>query len=169
MSTVTEPEFAMTAQVFLQSELLREVEVVVVDAKAGYAALLRACLAKVGSDGAGMALFIEDDDDEVAAEKLKHIPDGLRVHLHRQKKIEVTVRYAGRNATRDFQPATTIARVKRWTTHELNINPSDGAELMLQVSGTDTRPDADVHLGSLVVAPQRNITFDLVPSPRVNG
>lgn len=159
----------MNVQVFLQSELLRDVEVVEVDAKAGYEALLRACLAKVGNDGAGMALFVEDDDDEGAAEKLKRIPDGLRVHLHRQKAIEVTVRYAGRQAKRDFQPATTIARVKRWATHELGVNPSDAAELMLQISGTDIRPDADVHLGSLVVAPQRNITFDLVPSPRVNG
>ena len=111
MSTVTEAEFAMNVQVFLQSELLRDVEVVEIDAKAGYEALLRACLAKVGPDGAGMLLFIEDDDEAAAAaEKLKHIPDGLRVHLHRQKAIEVTVRYAGRQAKREFQPATTIAR-----------------------------------------------------------
>lgn len=169
MSTATEAEFDMNVQVFLQSELLRDVEVVEVDAKAGYEALLRACLDKVGNDGADMALFVEDDDDEGAAEKLKRIPDGLRVHLHRQKAIEVTVRYAGRQTKRDFQPATTIVRVKRWATHELGINPSDAAELMLQISGTDIRPDADVHLGSLVVAPLRNITFDLVPSPRVNG
>ena len=169
MSTATEAEFAMNVQVFLQSELLRDIEVVEVDAKAGYPALLRACLAKVGNDGAGMALFIEDDDDAGAAEKINHIPDGLRVHLHRQKEIEVTVQYAGRQAKREFQPATTIARVKRWATHELGINASDAAELMLQVSGTDIRPDADVHVGSLVVAPQRSITFDLVPSPRVNG
>jgi hypothetical protein len=159
----------MNVQVFLQSELLRDVEAVELDAKAGYEALLRACLAKIGHDGAGMALFVEDDDDEGAAEQLKHIPDGLRVHLHRQKAIEVTVRYAGRQARRDFQPATTIARVKRWATHELGINASDAAELMLQVSGTDIRPDADVHLGSLVVTPHRSVTFDLVPSPRVNG
>jgi hypothetical protein len=31
------------------------------------------------------------------------------------------------------------------------------------------RPDADVHVGTLVNAPQHRITFDLVPSPRVNG
>lgn len=159
----------MNAQVYLQSELLRDVEVVEVDATAGYEALLRACVAKVGHHGVGMALFVEDDDDERAAEKLKHIPDGLRVHLHRQKAIEVTVRYAGRLVKRDFRPATTIARIKRWATHELGINTSDAAELMLQVSGTDTRPDADVHLGSLVVTPHRCVTFDLVPSPRVNG
>ena len=89
----------MNVQVFLQSELLRDIEVVEVDAKAGYPALLRACLAKVGNDGAGMALFIEDDDDAGAAEKINHIPDGLRVHLHRQKEIEVTVRYAATAAT----------------------------------------------------------------------
>ena len=78
------------------------------------------------------------------------------------------MRYAGRQAKRDFQSATTIARVKRWATHELGINASDAAELVLQVSGTDIRPDADVHLGSLVVAPHHSVTLDLVPSPRVN-
>ena len=169
MSTVTEAESAMNVQVFLQSELLRDVEVVEVDPKAGYEALLRACLAKVNRDGAGLSLYVEDDDDEGAALKLKRIPEGLRVHLHRKKAIEVNVRYAGRHAKREFQPATTIARVKRWATNERGISASDAAELMLQVSGTDVRPDADVHLGALVVAPKHQISFDLVPSPRVNG
>jgi hypothetical protein len=40
---------------------------------------------------------------------------------------------------------------------------------MLQVSGTDVRPDPDVHLGSLVKAPHHSVGFDLVPAPRVNG
>ena len=56
-----------------------------------------------------------------------------------------------------------------WATHELGIKPSDASELMLQISGTDTRPDADIHIGSLVRKPTRVLTFDLVPSPRVNG
>jgi hypothetical protein len=40
---------------------------------------------------------------------------------------------------------------------------------MLQVSGTDNRPDADIHIGTLVQGSARVLVFDLVPSPRVNG
>lgn len=160
----------MNVQVFLQSELLGDIEVVEIDSHAGQHSLHRACLDKLGSAQAHeFFLFIEDDDDEKPFDKLDSIPEGLRVHLHRLKGIDVIVRYAGRDVRRPFRPSATVGRVKRWATHELGIAPSDAAELMLQISGTDTRPDADIHIGSLVPASQRSITFDLVPSPRVNG
>lgn len=160
----------MQVQVFLQSELLNEVEVVEIDAQAGHEMLMRACMAKVGSaPREELFLFIEDDDDELPFGKLECIPEGIRVHLHRLKVIDVIVRYAGRDVRRAFRPSATVGRIKQWSTRELGIAPSDASELMLQVSGTDNRPDADVHVGTLVSAPQHCITFDLVPSPRVNG
>ena len=160
----------MKVQVFLQSELLGDIEVIEIDPQAGHQALHRACLDKLGAAQADeFFLFVEDDDDEQPFDKLDGIPEGLRVHLHRLKGIDVIVRYAGRDVRRPFRPSATVARVKRWATHELGVTPSDAAELMLQISGTDTRPDADVHIGALTPAHQRHITFDLVPSPRVNG
>ena len=113
--------------------------------------------------------YIENEDDERALEKPLRFPEGLRVHLHRLKGIDVIVRYAGRDVRRTFRPSTTVARVKKWATHELGISASDAAELMLQVTGTDNRPDGDTHIGALVKAPAKNVSFDLVPSPRVNG
>ena len=160
----------MKVQVFLQSEVLGDIEVIEIDADAGHKALHRACLDRLGSAQTDdFFLFVEDDDDENPFDKVKGIPDGLRVHLHRLKGIDVIVRYAGRDVRRPFRPSATVGRVKRWAAHELGIAPSDAAELMLQISGTDTRPDADIHIGTLVTAHQRCITFDLVPSPRVNG
>ena len=90
-------------------------------------------------------------------------------HLHRLKSIDVIVRYAGRDVRRAFRPSATVGRVKKWATRELSVEPSDAAELMLQISGTDNRPDADIHIGTLVKAPKHSLEFDLVPSPRVNG
>ena len=72
-------------------------------------------------------------------------------------------------ATGAFRPSATVARVKKWATHDLGISVSDAAELMLQVTGTDNRPDADTHIGTLVKGPGKALSFDLVPSPRVNG
>lgn len=158
-------------QVFLQSELLSDVEVLELHEGATKHDLRQACLARMPTSEhhEALILFIEDDDDEAAIDKLEAIVDGLRLHLHRLKAITVSVRYAGREAHRTFRPNVTLARVKRWATDEFGIVASDAAELMLQVSGTDVRPDPDVHLGSLVKAPHHSVGFDLVPAPRVNG
>jgi hypothetical protein len=161
----------MNVQVFLQSELLRDIEVLELPRDTSPKGLRDACIAKLPQelDAKEFHLFVEDDDDEQPAEKLKQIPEGLRVHLHRLKGIDVTVRYGGRDVRRTFRPSATVGRIKRWSTHELGIAPSDAAELMLQISGTENRPDADTHVGSLVQLPARSISFDLVPSPRING
>lgn len=160
----------MKSQVFLQSELLSDIEVIEIEPNGGHLALHDACVAKLDAKPAEeLFLFIEDDDDERPFDKLELIPDGLRVHLHRLKGVDVVVRYAGRDVRRAFRPSATVGRIKQWSTHELGIKPSDATELMLQVSASDLRPDADVHVGALVKAPARSVVFDLVPSPRVNG
>lgn len=161
----------MTIQIFLQSELLRDIEVIELVDNASAKDLREACLAKLpgGDELNEFYLFVEDDDDDQPLEKINSIPEGMRVHLHRLKGIDVLVRYAGQEVRRSFRPSTTVGRVKHWATHELGIAASDATELMLQVSGTETRPDADIHIGSLVQAPAKLLSLDLVPSPRVNG
>lgn len=161
----------MTIHIFLQSELLRDIEVIELADNASARDLREACMAKLpdGVNSHEFFLFVENDDDDQSFEKLKDIPEGLRLHLHRLKGIDVQVRYAGRDVRRSFRPSATVGRVKNWATHELGIAASDAAELMLQINGSDTRPDADIHIGSLVQAPVRTLSFDLVPSPRVNG
>lgn len=157
--------------IFLQSELLNDIEVIEVDEGASQRAIRQACLARIAEIllAEEFFLFIEDDDDEDALLKLDCAIDDLRLHLHRLKAITVTVRYAGREAHHTFRPNATIARVKRWAAQEFGVTPSDAAELMLQISGTDVRPDSDLHLGCLVKKPEHSVCFDLVPSPRVNG
>ena len=160
----------MKIQVFLQSELLSDIEVLEIEAEVGHVGLRDACVNKLGTTPTEeLFLFIEDDDDERPFEKLERLPDGLRVHLHRLKGIDVVVRYGGRDVRRAFRPSATIGRIKHWSTHELGIKGSDATELMLQISGSDMRPDADIHVGSLAKAPAHSVVFDLVPSPRVNG
>ena len=160
----------MKVKVFLQSELLNDIEVVEVESDGGHTALRAACLAKVNlQPQENVFIFVEDEDDEHALEKLKHVDEGLRVHLHHLKSIDVIVSYAGRDVRRSFRPSTTVGRVKKWATGELGVVPSDAAELMLQIRGTESRPDTDIHIGTLVKSPEHTLELDLVPSPRVNG
>lgn len=159
----------MQRQVFIQSELLTDIAILVVEHDIPPAELRKVLLKQVPATEEVVYVFLEDEDDESAIDALKEIADGLRVQLHRQKGIDVTVNYAGRDVNRTFRPSATVARVKKWATHELGITPSDAAELMLQVTGTDNRPDTDTHIGALVKTPAKKLSFDLVPSPRVNG
>lgn len=160
----------MKVKVFLQSEFLSDIEVVEVESDGGHGSLKNACLAKVNLPPNETAyLFVEDEDNEHAVDKLEQIDEGLRVHLHRLKSIDVIVYYAGKDVRRSFRPSTTVGRVKKWSTRELGIAPTDAAELMLQIKGSDIRPDSDIHIGTLVKSPEHTLEFDLVPSPRVNG
>ncbi len=163
----------MPKQIFLQSELLADVELIEIDEHANTAALRIECLKRVSKDGGveveDLLFYLEDDDSDDPVRDLDQIPHGLRVHLHRLKAIDVTVRYAGRDVHRTFRPSSTVKRVKQWAAHEFAISASDAAELMLQITGTDVRPDLDTHIGTLVKSPEHAIAFDLVPAPRVNG
>lgn len=59
-------------QIFLQSELLSDVEVIELDEGASKHDLRQACLARVGGHhlSEALILFIEDEDDEDAIDKL---------------------------------------------------------------------------------------------------
>lgn len=159
----------MKVIIFAQSELLNDVHAVELEHDVGSVGMREALLAILPQTPDALLWYIEDSDDEHAIENLTEIPHGLRVHLHRLKGIDVVVRYAGRDMHRTFRPSATIMRVKRWATQEFGIAPSDAAELMLQISGTEQRPDPDTHIGALVKFPNKSLCLDLVPSTRVNG
>lgn len=161
----------MKTRVFVQSDLLAEIVILEVAHGTTGDSLKNEILKIIPGEVNHKELFVflEDDDDDDPLSKLESVTEGLRLHVHRQKGIEVTVRYGGNDVKRTLRPSATIARVKRWATHDLGISASDAAELMLQVSGTTSRPDSDVHIGTLVHAPARTLQFDLVPSPRING
>jgi hypothetical protein len=159
--------------VFLQSEGIKDVvrlqfepQCTALDVKRAYASRL-----SVQMDGE-MAMFLEDHeeslDDAATLESLvgKH---GVRLHVHRCRRIEVKVTYSGRTVEHGFGPGATVGTVKRWAAKELGIPKEDAAELILQIAGTQEQPDADVHIGTLAACPACAVAFDLVPSTRIQG
>ena len=118
-------------------------------------------------------LFVEDVDDELDSGKeasLHSSKHGLKVHIHRCRKVQVEVNYNGQTVERRFGPGTTIARVKRWAAErEFGMSPDEAGEHVLQITGTDDRPEPGRHLGTLVAYPDCHISFDLVPDERIQG
>ena len=167
MSQLMEPSL-MKTNVFIQSEFLDTVEVIEVEQGIGHAELTALVIERVGRGEEELFVFIEDVDSEHALRDLGKVGESLSLHVHRRKEITAVVRYAGRHIRRVFRPAATVGRIKDWAVAEFGITASDGAELMLQIAGTDQRPDVDIHLGALPHE-HHEVTFDLVPSPRVNG
>lgn len=123
------------------------------------------------ADGSpGWFLFYEDGEEQLEDDhELRGQHGGVFLHLTRCRKVDVTVRYAGRSITRGFPPSATLARIKRWAERKLELDAADAAELSLQLSGSDERPEESTHVGSLVTCPDCTVDFDLLPTDRING
>jgi hypothetical protein len=117
-------------------------------------------------------VLIEDQDEEIVLDA-KLIDVGIahrhRIHCHRCRRVEVTVNFNGVTKAHDFSPSTTIGKLKRWADDQFGLKGVDATEHALQICGTSTRPDLDLHVGSLVQHPRCQVCFDLVPKKRVEG
>lgn len=160
-----------TIPVFYQAESLGRVEHIPFPVESTLADVLAAICTKHGTDAAAL-LFLEDAEEPAELTTvLRDIagPKGLKVHLHRCRRVEVSVTFNG-TKDRAFAPSTTIARVKRWATEKaFPMSPDEAGEHVLQISGTADRPSPGTHLGTLATCPGCHVRFDLVPNERVNG
>ena len=164
-----------TIEVFLQGEGIPEVQLIRVREDGTVRDLLKVAResgAGATQDGEAVSVFIEDEEQELALDsRLKDagIKNRSRVHVHRCRRVEVTVNFNGTSRENQFPSSKTIAKVKRWADEQFGLKGVDATEHALQISGTSTRPDEDTHVGSLVSHPNCRISFDLVPKKRVEG
>jgi hypothetical protein len=166
-------------RVYIQSEYFSDVKLLEIDSDASIADLKKAALALIpaGVDTTDLQLSVEGDDEAAtprAAGQRARVADlvtehGVRVHLHRCKHIDIVVRFGNEQVDHKFPPATTVGHVRNWAGHKLGMQPGDIAEHVLQIQGTDTQPDVDVHIGALTKCPNCSVKFDLVPAHRING
>jgi hypothetical protein len=161
-----------TLAVFYQAENLGRIEHASFSADVTLAEVLADIRARHGTDGAAL-LFLEDTDEPAdLTTRLRDVADkkGLKVHVHRCRRIAVAVTFNGKTAEHTFGPGATVARVKRWATEKaFTMSPEQAAEHVLQLVGTTERPSPGTHLGSLAAHPKCHVGFDLVPNERVQG
>jgi hypothetical protein len=163
-------------QVFIQGEGVREIRVLDLPADA----TVRDLVAAAAADGFAAAgdgkveAFVEDTDDALAPGMTlaaAGIGNQSSVHVHRCKRVAITVHFNGEKNSQAFGPGATVHRVKQWAVGKkaFDLTPVDAAEHVLQVTGGTERPDEDVHIGTLVATPSCALAFDLVAKVRVEG
>lgn len=159
-------------QVFYQGEGIDGIQHLEIAPGSSFADLRAAILAKHAAHSDSL-LFIEDGEEPVeAAAPLgdQAGKNGLKVHLHRCRKVEALVTFNGRTVSRQFSPSATVAGVKKWAAEkEFGMTPEEAGEHVLQLAGTQERPAPGTHLGGLTSRPGCKVAFDLVPNERVNG
>jgi hypothetical protein len=161
-----------TIEILLQGEAIHEIELVVLAVGAGADEVLAAAgkLRAPGHDGQYL-VFLQDDDTPLRHGRPLPQPSSggpLCLHVHRSAKIKVEVRYNGSVKTVELAPSRTVGAVKVLAAEKLyGMDRHDAAEHVLQVAGSNERPDADTHIGSL--AHHCEVVFDLVPLVRVEG
>lgn len=166
----------MKNRIYVQSEFFSDIKLVEVEDSATVEELKKACLDLLPSEAREvdleLHLFAEDDEEyHEGHHKVEHLkkPHGTRVHLHRCKHVDVTVRFAGQTISQEFRPSTTIGRIRQWAGEKLGMLPNDIAEHVLQIDGSNEQPDVDVHIGTLAKCPTCSVELDLVPAHRING
>ena len=163
-----------TIEVLLQGECIPEIQLVEVSADVTVKDLLEVAAKcreeKIEGD---FFVFLEGSADPIAdGEKLLESKDRQPVplHVHRCRRVLVTVTFNGVSKGHEFAPGTTVADVKKFAaTREFGMKPVDAAEHVLQFAGSTERPEPETHVGALVSYPDCCISFDLVPHKRVEG
>lgn len=161
-----------TIDILLQGEGIDDVQLLTLPEGADVAALLEAannCRTEPAGE-AELLVFVQNENKPLKAGKLPR-PKGeqpLCLHVHRCRKIAVSVTYNGVTKPADFSPSRTVGAVKTHVATKLfELSKHDAAEHVLQLAGMKDRPDADTHIGS--VASECAVAFDLVPLVRVEG
>jgi hypothetical protein len=160
-------------EVFVQSEGLREIQLIRISPEARVEELVEAAH-RLGlpRDGAAVCTILEDAEEEQGQDLRlteARIEHRSRVHCHRCRRVSVVVNFNDRQPAHSFSPSTTIEKVKRWADEKFGLHGVDATEHALQLCNETTRPAEDVHLGTLVTYPACSLCFDLVPKIRVEG
>lgn len=159
--------------IFLQGEGIKDIVRLQLEPHSTALDVKRTCASQLGvqiDDEA--AVFLEDRDEPLdrtttlESQASKH---GVRLHIHRCRRVAVKVTYSGRAIEHVFGPGVTVGTIKLRVAKELDIFKEDAGDLVLQIAGTQEQPDVDVHIGTLVGCPACAIAFDLVPNPRIQG
>lgn len=162
-------------EIFLQGEGVKDIILVHVPKGGNVRDLLNAAKehgVNLGGDGDPSAIYIEDAEEAVdpnASLEEAGIHHRGHVHVHRCHRIDVSVNFNARTETKVFPPSATVGRVKKWAVKAYGMSDKDAAEHVLQIAGSNVRPDEDIHIGTLVTHPACRISFDLVPKVRVEG
>jgi len=130
-------------------------------------------LADALSVSRGEHVWLEDVDDELdvaVSVAAARIPHRGHVHVNRCRRVTALVTFNGETKDRQFAPAVRIERVFDWAVSKrgFDLTPTDAAEHVLQITGTNIQPDLADHVGSFA-DDDCTVSLSLVPKIRNEG
>ena len=173
---MTQPNARDYIEIFIQGEGISKITLVRVHIKDTVADIIKVALEHGLSTPEGSEVFVlvENTDAplvlDAKIDEVGLIPRS-RVHIHRCRRVEVTVNFNADQLKGFFPPSATVAWVKKWAVGKdgFVLSDLDATEHLLQVCHSTDRPDEDVHIGTLVKVLDGAICFDLVAKQRVEG
>jgi hypothetical protein len=156
-------------EIYVHSTRDEEPRLVVIEASATVSELVGA------ADGEETVLIWLEEADEPLELEITLEDAGARhrhhVHRGRCRRVEVRVRYGGRDAERSFSPAATIERAFAWATgpEVFNLTAEERAKHVLALPGADHFLAWTVHVGSVVEAGTCATVLELAPKERFEG
>jgi hypothetical protein len=161
-------------ELFVQGEGIRDIALIRVSQSGTVRDIVSAARGVGLTTDEGVELSLEDEDSAIGLDvpiAATSIKNRSRIHVHRCRKVAVSVSFNGSQKEETFPPAATVKRVKRWAVSKkgFNLSDVDAAEHVLQLAGSSERPDEDIHIGTLVAHPRCSVSFDLVPKVRIEG
>lgn len=161
-----------TIEVFAQGEGKRTVEVLEVPEDGTVRDLLKAAKEKGLQEEDDVVVLAEDAEDVLDVDRpLKEAGIGrhAHVHIHRSRRVDVTVHYNGAAFELSVPPSLRVKQVFRRAVAHFKLSPTDAKEHVLQICGTTEQPEEDTHIGTLATHPDASVCFNLVLKKRVQG
>jgi hypothetical protein len=162
----------MAMEILVDGEGFADVEFVEIEEDAPMLRILEIVAARKGRDAALLALFVEDMEEP--CDPVQPVPHHHRKrvhHVHRHKRIAVTVDYGGDTIEHVYPPSATVMSVLKWAVGPdgFNIDPSFAAEMQLALVGSLTELPDSAHIGRYVHGHEHKLELTLIRGVIPNG
>ncbi|HMJ01173.1 MAG TPA: hypothetical protein VK488_15180 [Gaiellaceae bacterium] len=133
---------------------------------------IREVAAQHGAEGEAL-VFINDGEESADSEQTlaeAGVGDDDHIHVARCRRVTATVNFKEDSRSRKFPPNAAMIAVFEWAAGPkgFKLSPTDKAEHMLVITGTETAADEDAHLEAYA-SDECTAEFDLVPKHRFEG
>jgi len=164
---------AVEAEIVVDGEGLTNVEVIIVPEGSVRREIIIQVANKTGIATEEAILFIEDSDEPLELDVvINEDPNAGKVHhVHRARKIEVSVHYQGNIKIKSFPPSARIQVVLEWAVSSecFNIDHAIAPEMELALHGETKELPKQAHIGRYVQHPHNELNLDLIRGVVPNG
>lgn len=162
----------MVMELLVDGEGFADVELIEMEEDAPVLRIVEIVAKRKGEDVALFSVFVEnleepcDPSKPVPHQHRKHVH-----HVHRHKRIEVSVDYGGETLMRTYPPSATVGSILKWAvgSEGFKIDPTFAPEMQLALVGSLVElPDA-AHIGRYVQGHEHELELTLIRGVIPNG